>query len=28
VAGGLRGIAAEKRALERCEFAQGFHGRH
>jgi hypothetical protein len=28
VAAGLRGLAAEKRALERCEFAQGFHGRH
>lgn len=28
VAGGLRGLDAEKRALERCEFAQGFHGRN
>jgi hypothetical protein len=28
VAGGLRGLAAERRALERCEFAQGFDGRH
>lgn len=28
VASGLKGLAAERRALERCEFAQGFHGRH
>ena len=28
VASGLCGIDAEKRALKRCEFAQGFHGRH